>query len=209
MSRVVIIGGSGHVGTYLVPRLVEAGHEVINVSRGQRKAYTPNAAWGRVRTVTADREAEEKAGTFGARIAALEGEIVIDMICFTLPSAKHIVEALRGRVQHFLHCGTIWVYGHNATVPATEDQPLNPFGDYGTGKAQIEAYLLDEARRTGFPATVFRPGHIVGRAGTRSIRPGTSTVQSSARSRAARNCRSPISGWRRCITSMPTTWRRW
>ena len=34
MSRVVIIGGSGHVGTYLVPRLVEAGHEVICVSRG-------------------------------------------------------------------------------------------------------------------------------------------------------------------------------
>ena len=32
--RVVIIGGSGHVGTYLVPRLVEAGHKVINLSRG-------------------------------------------------------------------------------------------------------------------------------------------------------------------------------
>jgi nucleoside-diphosphate-sugar epimerase len=33
MSRVVIIGGTGHVGTYLVPRLVCAGFEVINVSR--------------------------------------------------------------------------------------------------------------------------------------------------------------------------------
>ncbi|HIQ05374.1 MAG TPA: NAD(P)-dependent oxidoreductase [Anaerolineae bacterium] len=32
--RVVIIGGTGHVGTYLVPRLVEAGHEVISLSRG-------------------------------------------------------------------------------------------------------------------------------------------------------------------------------
>ena len=31
MSRVVVIGGSGHVGTYLVPRLVEAGHEVVIV----------------------------------------------------------------------------------------------------------------------------------------------------------------------------------
>jgi hypothetical protein len=26
--RVVIIGGTGHVGTFLVPRLVMAGHEV-------------------------------------------------------------------------------------------------------------------------------------------------------------------------------------
>ena len=31
--RIVVIGGSGHLGTYLVPRLVGAGHEVINVSR--------------------------------------------------------------------------------------------------------------------------------------------------------------------------------
>jgi nucleoside-diphosphate-sugar epimerase len=33
MSRVVVIGGSGHVGTYLVPRLVSAGFEVVSVSR--------------------------------------------------------------------------------------------------------------------------------------------------------------------------------
>ena len=31
--RVVIIGGTGHVGTFLVPRLVMAGHEVICISR--------------------------------------------------------------------------------------------------------------------------------------------------------------------------------
>ena len=33
MSRIVIIGGSGHIGTYLVPRLVSAGFEVVSVSR--------------------------------------------------------------------------------------------------------------------------------------------------------------------------------
>ncbi|MGN6100021.1 MAG: NAD-dependent epimerase/dehydratase family protein [Devosia sp.] len=162
MARVVSIGGSGHVGTYLVPRLVNAGHEVVNVSRGQRAAYTPNAAWKWVETVVLDRDAEEQAGTFGAKIAALKGDIVVDMICFTIESARHIVGALQGEVQHFLHCGTIWVYGHNTLVPATEDQPKNPFGTYGTQKALIEDFLLEEARRKGFPATVFRPGHIVG-----------------------------------------------
>lgn len=162
MARVIIIGGSGHVGTYLVPRLVEAGHEVVNVSRGERQPYTANAAWGRVTTVIADRDAEDAEGSFGGRIAALNPDIVIDMISFTLASTQHLVEALRGRVQHFLHCGTIWVYGHNTIVPATEDQPLNGIGAYGAQKAQIEAWLLAEARRTGFPATVFRPGHIVG-----------------------------------------------
>jgi nucleoside-diphosphate-sugar epimerase len=36
MSRVVVIGATGHIGTYLVPRLVDAGHEVTVVSRGTR-----------------------------------------------------------------------------------------------------------------------------------------------------------------------------
>lgn len=162
MARVVIIGGSGHVGTYLVPLLVEAGHSVVNVTRGQRAPYQPNAAWSRIETFELDRAAAEADGSFGGRIAALGGDIVIDMICFTLDSAQHLVAALRGSVQHFIHCGTIWVYGHNTAVPATEDQPHNAFGEYGTQKAAIESYLLGEARRSGFPATVFRPGHIVG-----------------------------------------------
>lgn len=162
MAKVVIIGGSGHVGTFLVPLLVEAGHSVVNVTRGQRAPYQPNTAWAKVETVELDRAAAEADGSFGERISALGGDIVIDMICFTLESAQHLVGALQGKVQHFIHCGTVWVYGHNASVPATEDQPHNAFGEYGTQKAAIETFLLGEARRRGFPATVFRPGHIVG-----------------------------------------------
>jgi len=162
MSRVIVIGGSGHVGTYLIPALVERGHEVVNVSRGHSKSYLPHSAWNRVEHVTIDRKAEERSAAFGARIAALRPGIVVDMISFDLPSTEHLVEALRGKIEHFLHCGTIWVYGHNAAVPADESDPLNPFGEYGINKAAIETWLLHEARRTGFPATVFRPGHIVG-----------------------------------------------
>ncbi len=162
MARVVIIGGSGHVGTYLVPALVERGHEVTNVSRGHAAPYSPNAAWAMVEQVTADRVAEDRTGMFGARIATLRPDIVVDMISFDLPSTQKLVEALRGQVEHFLHCGTIWVYGSNTAIPATEDDPLDAFGEYGTQKAAVETWLLHEARRTGFPATVFRPGHIVG-----------------------------------------------
>ena len=160
--RVVVIGGKGHVGTYLIPRLVEAGHTVINVSRGEHAPYQPHPAWEEVRQVTIDRAAAEADGNFGERVRALDGEVVIDMICFTLDSAKQLVEALRGRVQHFLHCGTIWIHGPTVVAPTTEDQPRKPFGAYGVQKAAIEAYLLDEARRKGFPATALHPGHIVG-----------------------------------------------
>jgi nucleoside-diphosphate-sugar epimerase len=160
--RVVIIGGSGHVGTYLVPRLVAAGHEVINISRTQREPYQAHGAWRFVQQVVADRAAEDEQGTFGPRVRDLESDVVIDMICFTLTSAQQLVECLRGRVQHFLHCGTIWAMGHSVEVPATEEMPRHPFGEYGVQKSAIQDYLLDQARRYGFPATVLQPGHIVG-----------------------------------------------
>ena len=160
--RVVIIGGSGHVGTYLVPYLVTAGHEVINISRSQSQPYQPQAAWRAVQQVTADREAEDNAGTFGQRVRELQPDVVIDMICFKLESAQQLVLELHERVQHFLHCGTIWVHGPSVEVPVTEEQPRRPFGEYGIQKAAIETYLLDQARRNGFPATVLHPGHIVG-----------------------------------------------
>jgi len=160
--RVVIIGGSGHVGTYLVPRLVEAGHTVVNVSRGQHDPYLSNEAWKCVEQVTIDREESEKAGEFGDTIRELEPDAVIDMICFSPESARMIVDALRGNVRHYLSCGTIWVHGSSVSVPTTEDQPRYPFGEYGIKKAAIEEYLLSEARKNGFPATILHPGHIVG-----------------------------------------------
>ncbi len=156
--RVVMIGATGHVGTYLVPRLVECGHAVIAVSRSRREPYLPHAAWNQVETVVLDRESDD----FPRRIADLKPDVVIDMICFRLDRAQTLVEALRGQVQHFLHCGTIWVHGHGTELPVTEDAPRRPFGEYGCQKAAIEAYLLDEARRNGFPATILHPGHIVG-----------------------------------------------
>src|SRR6478735_444360 len=129
--KVVILGGSGHVGTYLVPRLVIAGHEVVNVSRGKAAPYQPHAAWAEAQSITLDRGTEEAAGVFGQRIRDLQPDVVIDMICFTLDSARQLVEAVRGQVQHLLLCGTTWVHGPSVEVPTTESQPRRPFGEYG------------------------------------------------------------------------------
>jgi nucleoside-diphosphate-sugar epimerase len=160
--RVVVIGGTGHIGSYLTPRLEEAGHTVLCVCRGVKTPYRPHAAWARLQYVTLDRDVEEAAGQFGERIAALDAQAVIDLTCYRLESAQQLVEALRGRVEHFLHCGTIWVHGHSVEVPTTEDAPRTPFGDYGIRKHAIEQYLLDRARSAGFPATILHPGHLVG-----------------------------------------------
>ena len=162
MSRVVVIGATGHIGTYLVPRLVDGGQEVIAVSRGGREPYHSNPQWNAVTPVTADRDAEDAAGTFGARIAALRPDVVIDLICFTAPSAAQLVDALRPSRPLLVHCGTIWVHGPALRVPVTEDEPRTAYGEYGTGKAEIEALLHRETLAGGVPAVVLHPGHISG-----------------------------------------------
>ena len=162
MSRVVVIGATGHVGTYLVPRLVRAGHEVVALSRGEREPYSPAPEWRAVERLTVDRDAEDAAGTFGARIAALGADAVIDMICFTPASAQQLVDALRPARPLLVHCGTIWVHGPAARVPITEDEPRTAYGEYGTGKAAIEALLARETLAGGVPTVVLHPGHISG-----------------------------------------------
>lgn len=160
--KIVVIGGTGHVGTYLVPRLLKAGHEVIVVSRKQRKPYNDHQSWKYARQVIIDRVEADKKGDFGEQIAALSPDVVIDMICFTQESAKKLVEALRGKIQHLLFCGTIWVHGYSEQVPTLESQFRRPFGDYGIKKAAMEEYLLSVSRTGGIPVTVLHPGHIVG-----------------------------------------------
>ena len=160
--RAVVIGGTGHIGTYLIPRLIASGHEVINISRSKRAPYREDSAWKLVTNIELDRSEEEIAGKFGKQVRDLRPDVVIDLICFTVESARQLVETLRGEIQHFLHCGTIWIHGPSVQVPTTEDVPRRPFGDYGVQKAAIEEYLLREARLEGFPVTLLHPGHIVG-----------------------------------------------
>jgi len=160
--KILIIGGTGHVGTYLVPRLVMAGHELIVVSRQKKEPYFVHHAWKSVRQIMIDRVKSDKDYKFGKQISGLKPDIVIDMICFEPRSAKRLVEELYGRVRHFLLCGTIWVHGSSEIVPTDESQPRKPFGDYGIKKAAIESWLMSFSHKTGFPATILHPGHIVG-----------------------------------------------
>lgn len=160
--KVVVIGASGHIGSYLVPRLVAGGHDVVAVSRGRSQPYTDGPAWEKVELAHIDRAAEDAGGTFGRRIASMGPDAVVDLLCFDPGSARALAEALAPRGTYLLHCGTIWAHGTAVEVPVREDAVRRPFGDYGTQKAAIEELLLGEARRGALPCTVLHPGHIVG-----------------------------------------------
>lgn len=155
--RVVVIGGTGHIGSYLVPLLVRMGHEVVVISRGSRRPYVDDSLWRDVEMVVCDREAAERVGRFGAQVAELNPAAVVDLTCFTPPQAQMLVEALDG--QHLIHTGTVWTYGPSELVPTTEDAPKRPYGEYGVNKLAIEEYLMSQDR---VAATVVHPGHISG-----------------------------------------------
>lgn len=161
--RILVIGGTGHIGSFLVPDLVRAGHQVTVISRGARSPYALDhpghgEAWEHVERLTCDRGAAEADGSFGPLVASARPEAVVDLTCFTLDQARHLASHLDG--QHLVHTGSVWAYGRSTTVPTTEASPKAPFGEYGIAKAALEDFWLREQDRV--PATVVHPGHLSG-----------------------------------------------
>ncbi len=158
--HVAVIGGTGHIGSYLVPMLRAAEFDVTVISRGERNPYHDAPAWGDVVGVALDRKKTELEGIFGEEVAALAADVVVDLICFTPASCRMLAEALAERGTRLLHCGTIWVHGHTAAPPTWEEEDLAPGCDYGRNKLAIQRYLLEEQRIVA--ACVVHPGHITG-----------------------------------------------
>lgn len=203
--RIVVIGGSGHIGTFLIPRLVRAGHDVINITRSGGTGYADAPEWDRVSQVAADRQQQDVDGVFGDTVLALEPEIVIDLVCFTLESATALVNALRGKVDHLIHCGSIWRYGPSRKLPITEDNDSAgpPFDEYGIQKAAIAQMLKEETASGGLATTSIHPGHIVG-PGWHPTGPWATSIPPCGRlCPKGRSSRFLAAALRRCTTFMP------
>lgn len=158
--KVALLGGSGHIGTYLVPLLVENGYEVIVITRSLSKPYIEHRAWDRVRRVLLDRNDKN----FTREVAKLGADIVIDLICFTLKDTREIVESLRkSNLSHYLFCSSIWAHGFARSIPIDpNDTQKEPLDEYGWQKFKSEMYLKEQYRQNGFPATIIMPGQICG-----------------------------------------------
>ncbi len=156
--NITVIGGTGHIGTYLVPSLVRDGHAVTVVSRGQRKPYAEDDAWSSVRFVTCDRQKAEADGTFGQLIADQQPECVVDLTCFTPHQAQHLLSPLDSH--HLVATGSNWSFGRSSMVPMTEETPRVPLTSGDRGKVAMEDYLL--RGQTKVSASVVHPSHISG-----------------------------------------------
>lgn len=159
--KIVVIGACGHIGTYLVPMLINAGHEVIALSRGNAKPYAHDPAWKKAVAVHMDRSKEPD---FAQKIAQMNPDVVVDLINFDLSATKAMVTALqKTSCSHYLYCSSCWAHGRAEVLPFNPDDYLKqPLDSYGKDKFASEQYLKDSYRQTGFPATIIMPGQISG-----------------------------------------------
>jgi nucleoside-diphosphate-sugar epimerase len=157
--KVLVIGGSGHIGSYLIPELIKAGHDVTALMRGNKVPYGwSDDIFKKITVINTDRAnfIEEN------RLSDLDVDVICDLIAYELESVKKITSQIKNGA-FYLQIGSIWTYENKMYVPVDENHPKNSKGDYGKRKGLIEDYLLTEAKAGKLRACVVHPGHISGK----------------------------------------------
>jgi nucleoside-diphosphate-sugar epimerase len=168
--RVFVTGGTGHSGSYIIPELIGAGHEVTGLARSDKAAVALSALGAKVRH--GDLEDLE-----GLMEAAADSDGVIhvahrqDLLPFggmdavsaaELPVMLAYGEALAGTGKPLVAAGSIGSSG-NLGRPATEEDPALPVGDEHKGTLRVrnvvEAAVIDLAER-GVRSSVVRIANI-------------------------------------------------
>lgn len=160
--KVVIIGGSGHIGTFLIPMLINKGYETICVTRGKSNPYVDDPAWKKVIKVTLDRVNDKD---FEQKIMEMKPDIIVDLINYSIEQTKKIVSAIQNNsfCSHYIFCSSVWAHGRSEVLPITNESILkDPVCDYGKDKYSSEKFLLEKFRKEKFPVTIIAPGQISG-----------------------------------------------
>lgn len=168
--RVLVTGAEGFVGSWLVPRLAVAGHEVV---AGIHVGHPVPEHLSGV-AVVHPFDLEDPASVVDLADEPVDG--VIHLAASSSagagqePGAAYAVNAggtarlgeavgqvAKGRRLRFLHVSSGMVYGPGPGVPFRETDPVEPRGAYAGSKLASETAILDVARRTGLEVVVARP----------------------------------------------------
>lgn len=172
--RVFVTGGTGHAGSYVVPELIAAGHEVTGLARSDASAAALSALGAKVRRGSLedlDGLKEAAAGSDGVIHVAHRQDLLpaggMDAVAAAeLPIVHAYGEALAGTGKPLVTAGSIGSPGNGRTLtrPATEEDPALPVRDehQGTLRARnvVEAAVTGLAER-GVRSSVVRLPTIV------------------------------------------------
>jgi nucleoside-diphosphate-sugar epimerase len=164
--RVFVTGGTGHVGSYIIPALIATGHEVTGLARSDTAAAAVSSLGAKVRLGHLD-------DLDGLRDAAADSDGVIHLafnrelmrsgqiaavVAADLAAVLTFGEALAGTGKPLVAASSIGAPG-NLGRPATEEDPALPGGEEhkGTlrGRNDVEAAVVGFAER-GVRSSVVR-----------------------------------------------------
>src|ERR1700736_6390114 len=130
--RVLVTGGTGHIGSYIIPELVAAGHEVTGLARSDESAAAVSALGAKVRR-------GDISDLDGLKAAAAESDGGINAVAAAeLQIMLAYGEALAGTGKPLVASGSIGSPGwENLGRPATEEDPALPGGDEYKGTLRV------------------------------------------------------------------------
>ena len=163
--RVLVIGGSGFIGTRLIEALLERGHEVTNLDRVDRERAGVVFIEGDVRSVP-----ELTAASAGhdaiINLAAEHRDDVQPLSRYTevnVEGASAVVEAAQANgIDRIVFTSSVAVYGLDKVNPDETWEP-EPFNEYGRTKLLAEGVFSEWARRDANRSlAVIRPSVVFG-----------------------------------------------
>jgi UDP-glucose-4-epimerase GalE len=160
MSKILVTGGAGYIGSHTVHLLVEKGYDAIvvdDLSRGHRhnvdakRLHVLNLADTEALHQLMAKEAVQAVIHFAAYIAVGESTRKPELyFSNNVGGSLSLLTAMeRAGIDKLVFSSTAAVYGTPDRIPITEEMPLAPVSPYGESKVMVERILgwLDQCKR--------------------------------------------------------------
>jgi dihydroflavonol-4-reductase len=173
--KLLVTGGTGFIGSHLAEQGRKQGADVVVLGLTDRPEEQANAALlsrvgvevlsGSITDAELCRRAAQGAThIFHLAVAMREGGKSDEFFeSINLDGTRHLLEAAsRQRVERFVYCSTIGIFGHRAPGVTREDSPLAPGNIYERTKVSAELLVRDFAEHCGVPSVILRPADVYG-----------------------------------------------
>ncbi len=137
MAKILLLGGTGAIGVYLAPELVDIGFGVVVTSRSPKKS--DNNKFTYIKGNAHDNE-------FLQKILADKYDAIIDFMVYSTDEFRYRSELLLKNTNHYIFLSSSRVFaGSNLTITETSPRLLDVSADYEYLKT--DEYALAKARQ--------------------------------------------------------------
>ena len=153
--KILIIGGTGHIGSFLVPMLAAKGEKITVVSR--KTQNIEKAGWEKVQIAQASYVRQDS--KWREFISETDFDVLIDILGADVPGTY---EAAKDHCKHFIACGSLWMFGPPKIVPTPEEtQGPCPFEGYASRYSELLS-TRERSEKDGMKFTAIMPPNICG-----------------------------------------------